>query len=307
MTYAGSATPPSAIGSYAVLATVTDANHTGSASAILSIVAQDAADLSVSISNGRDFTQYGKLLTYVITVNNVGNVAVSAATVVNVLPPELEQATWSCMALGSATCTASGNGGINDTVGIPVGGGLLYMLTARVADGPVVVSDRIVYQVTVSATGDDNAANDTAIDTTDVVLFRNGFEMGGDGAQRIDPEQSLIEMETLAGEGTLSLELADAWHGDKVLTTIATEAPAWPRSASRRSTSKAPGRSPGCRRWPRRARQCMEHDRRWRSQLALGLVKSGSVARVMLAGADQELELALPAGTFQVMVGAGNR
>ncbi len=307
VTYDGSSAPPSAIGNYAVVATVTDVNYTGSASGILAIVAADAPDLSVSMSNGRNFVQYGKLLTYVITVNNVGNVPVSGASVIDVLPPELEQASWTCMALGTATCTASGNGDINDTVDVPVGGGLLYMLTARVVDAPV--SDRIINQVTVSATGDVNPANDTATDTTDAVLFRDGFEMGGDGAQPIDSEQPVIEMTTLAGEATLSLNLAHAWHGDIVLTTIAHG------SATGGATFRVEGIHVNGM-WHVRLVADDGHGERasaWStiadggSQLALGLATAGGTTRVMLAGADQDLELTVPTTTFRVMLGAGNR
>ena len=213
VTYDGSATPPSAIGSYAVVATVNDSNHEGQISGLMSIAAADATDLSVSISNDRDFVQYGKLMTWFIRVNNVGNTAVSGATVSSILPPELEDGLWSCMALGTATCTSDGAGDLLDTVNIPQGGGVLYILSARVVDDAG-LSEVVNVEVNVSAAGDVEPANDSATDTIIVVLFRDGFQKG-DGAQDVDGADENPH-HALQGDAVLSLTVPHGLSAGRV-------------------------------------------------------------------------------------------
>ncbi len=221
VTYDGNVAPPSAVGSYAVVASVTDPNHTGSVSGIFEIVAADAPDLAVTITDNRSHVQYDKLLTYVVTVNNLGNTAVSAADVSMTMPAELDvaTATWTCIAIGTSTCTAAGTGSLDDTVSMPVGGSLVYLATARVIDSALPLLEEVTSTVVVAATGDVDTANDTASDTTRIVLFRNGFDANGDGAQAVDPETA-SEAGDLDESGLLMLDLSASWRGDHVLGSV---------------------------------------------------------------------------------------
>ncbi|HEY7872176.1 MAG TPA: MBG domain-containing protein, partial [Rudaea sp.] len=189
VTYNGSLTAPSAVGSYNVVATITDPSYSGSTSGTLTITAASAPDLGVTINDGRQYVQYGKTLTYTITVNNVGNTVIGSGTVSDTLPPELDAstATAQCFVAGVATCTAPINtatGVLSGTVSnIPIGGGATFVITATVSTAPNLASDQVVNQVTVGTSGDSNSANDTATSTTQIVIYRDGFESGGDGAQ----------------------------------------------------------------------------------------------------------------------------
>ncbi|MEO8959076.1 MAG: MBG domain-containing protein [Rudaea sp.] len=188
VTYNGSPTAPSAVGSYHVVATITDPSYTGTASGTLNIVAAPAPDLGVTINDGRQYVQYGKTLTYTIAVINAGNTVIANASVTDNLPPELDASTssWTCFAAGTATCTSSG-AGTNALSGnvqnLPIGGGVTYVLTATVRSDAAVPTEQVVNMVSVSASGDTNAANNSATSTTQIVIFRDGFEQGGDGAQ----------------------------------------------------------------------------------------------------------------------------
>lgn len=140
-------------------------------------------DLAVSITDNRDYVQYGHTLDYAIVISNAGPSTASNMVTDN-LPPELDVsgATWTCLAHSAgATCTASGNGNLSDTPSIPSGGSVTYVLSATVPN--TASSESIVNQVSVGTAGDANPADNSATSTTQVVIFRDGFEAGGDGAQ----------------------------------------------------------------------------------------------------------------------------
>jgi uncharacterized repeat protein (TIGR01451 family) len=138
-------------------------------------------DLAVSITDNRDYVQYGHTLDYAIVVSNAGPSSASQLVTDN-LPPELDvsSATWVCLAHTSgASCTASGSGNLSDTPTIPSGGSVTYVLSAAV---PATTSDEtIVNQVTVVTSGDSDPSNNSASSTTIIVIFRDGFELGTGG------------------------------------------------------------------------------------------------------------------------------
>ncbi|WP_306581245.1 MBG domain-containing protein, partial [Dokdonella sp.] len=137
-----------------------------------------AGALSATITDGRVATQVGRLLTYTITVGNGGSAAINAVTVTDTLPGELDAATasWQCIAINGASCTASGSGNLADSVNLPAGSSVVYLLNARVIDD---LDGMIDNSVTVSGGGDSLVRTDS----TEIVIFRDGFELGGDGAQ----------------------------------------------------------------------------------------------------------------------------
>ncbi|MGH8042112.1 MAG: MBG domain-containing protein, partial [Rudaea sp.] len=212
VTYNGSGTPPSAVGSYSVVATVTDPNYTGSASATLTINAAAAPDIKVSISSDRSYVQYGKLLTYTILVQNVGNADAASVVTDAALPATLVNGNWTCVGSVGSTCgAASGSGDLHDTAVVLQSGVLVYTLTATVNDDPSLTTDQIAITATATVNGapaDSNLANNTATANTQIVIFRDGFETGGDGAQESSAEHIL--MSSMNAESTLSLDSAQA-------------------------------------------------------------------------------------------------
>jgi hypothetical protein len=193
-TYNGIGTAPSAVGSYTVVATVTDPNYVGSGSATLTISAVATSNIVVSITDGREYAQYGKKLIYTIVVQNTGTADAASVAVDDLLPVTLVDAHWTCWIIGDAACGATGDSGnLHDTAVLPAGGVLIYTLTATVNDDQSLTTDQIVNTV--------HAGDTSATDTTQAVIFRDGFENGGDGAQTsaaISPLNRLDDKNTLA-------------------------------------------------------------------------------------------------------------
>jgi hypothetical protein len=212
VTYNGSSTPPTAVGTYSVVATVSDPNCTGTASATLTITAASAPDISVSISNGRSYVQYGKTLTNTIVVQNIGTADASGVTVGAALPATLVNGNWTCVAYTGATCgAASGSGDLSDTAVVPQNGVLVYTFSATVNDDQGLATDQVAVTATATVNGtpaDSNPANNTATPpVTQIVIFRDGFEVGGDGAQNAAATTPLSSM---TAASTLSLNPATA-------------------------------------------------------------------------------------------------
>ncbi len=157
-------------------------------------------DMAVSITDRRDYAQYGSTLDYAIVVSN-GGPSTASKLVTDNLPPELNVAgaTWVCLAhTTNATCTASGTGNLSDTPTIPSGGSVTYFISTNVL--AVTPDETIVDQVTVDSTGDSDPTNNTATSTTTIVIFRDGFETGsGSGTtDAVRTVGSLDENSTLA-------------------------------------------------------------------------------------------------------------
>ncbi|MBK8123034.1 MAG: DUF11 domain-containing protein [Dokdonella sp.] len=182
VTYDGSATPPSAVGTYAVVANIADPNYSGSASATLEIIEAAAPDLGVTIAVDRPFAQYGSVLSYTITVSNLGNRDVASASVTDLLPAELDAgtATWSCIASGGADCTDSGSGDLIDSASFPLGSSATWLLAVAIRTDQPIPGEVIANAASVSASGDVDAINDQADVNVQVVLFRDGFEFEAD-------------------------------------------------------------------------------------------------------------------------------
>lgn len=187
ITYNGGLTQPNAVGVYNVLATLDPGDYTASpASGTIQITAVPTPNIVLSMSDGRDYAQYGKKLVYTIVVLNTGTGTASGLAIDDVLPVTLTAATWKCASLSNgATCgAATGSGDVHDSATLPASGVLIYTLTATVNDDPSLTTDVIVNTVT--------AGSASASDTTQAVIFRDGFETGGDGAQETGFAQSAL-------------------------------------------------------------------------------------------------------------------
>ncbi len=215
VTYNGSSTAPSAVGTYTVVATVTDPNYTGSATATLTITAASAPDVGVTISNGRSYVQYGKLVTYTIIVKNIGTADASSVAVDAVLPVTLINGNWTCVSDPGASCgsTSNGSGDLHATAVIPQTAVVIYTLTATVNGDQSLTTDQIAMTATVTVNGtpaDSNTANNTATANTQIVIFRDGFEAGGDGAQ---VSAATTPVSSMSASTTLTLDPAAAPQG----------------------------------------------------------------------------------------------
>ncbi|UBB15763.1 DUF6923 family protein [Comamonas odontotermitis] len=93
------------------------------------------ADLSIAKTNNQSIYTPGTDVTYTIQVTNNGPFAAQSAKIVDALPSGITTASWSCTASNGGTCTASGTGGISDTIDLPKGAVAIYTLTMSVPSG----------------------------------------------------------------------------------------------------------------------------------------------------------------------------
>jgi T5SS/PEP-CTERM-associated repeat protein/autotransporter-associated beta strand protein len=140
------------------------------------------ADVSVGIAVDRDDARAGQLLNYVVTLHNGGPNAATGAAIASTLSPLLDAdaASWICLGPSQSGCTQAGQGDLIDSgLSLPSGASVSYLVSAPVridVDGTVETSAHA------SLAGDPDADNDTAMATTAIVLFRDGFELYGDGS-----------------------------------------------------------------------------------------------------------------------------
>jgi uncharacterized repeat protein (TIGR01451 family) len=127
-------------------------------------------------TNGKHFFAGGPLASYTITAQNIGTADAHNASVQDLLPANLLNASWTCNATGAATCTASGSGSLTDTVNIPQGASATYHLTAMVQAIP---EFPVINTATIAAGNgevDVNTSNNTSSATDVVRIFGDDFE-----------------------------------------------------------------------------------------------------------------------------------
>ncbi|MGB8715757.1 MAG: MBG domain-containing protein [Rhodanobacteraceae bacterium] len=308
VTYDGSSTVPSAVGNYVVAATVNDPDYQGSANGVLHITEAPLKDLSVTMTNGRDYAQYGHVLSYAIVISNVGNEDITGATINDVLPASLlpiEPVTWHCFPNPNASCTAiSGTGDLSTTADVLAGGSVTIILDTVVNDDKGLGSDQIQLTATATASGDMNSANNSATDLTQAVIFRAGFEVGGDGAQALMSNIVSGDRASLDANNSQMLDLRRAWdstdgiieaarlrtgNGDRVrVEALHLGARLWVRLAGQVGTKAQLSAwtevTPGT------------------AQLALGLAESGKRTMLLLVGGSRDLQLQLSDGAATLQV-----
>jgi uncharacterized repeat protein (TIGR01451 family) len=99
---------------------VTDGNSCMATGAATPTVAAAQADLNVTKSDGRDSAVIGGAVTYLITAFNSGPSPAPNTAISDTPPAGCTSYTWSCAGAFGGTCTAAGNGAINDTANLPV-------------------------------------------------------------------------------------------------------------------------------------------------------------------------------------------
>ena len=137
------------------------------------------ADIQVTMSDGVDGAQLGDVVTYVINITNAGPSNANTVNVDDALPAQLNSSSWVCSGTGGATCKAgSGNNTINTSASIPAGGKVTYVYTATVASDNSMDTFTNTATAALSSGTDPNAANNSASDTDQLVVFWDGFEVG---------------------------------------------------------------------------------------------------------------------------------
>ena len=147
--------------------TATDSDRSGAGNNI---------DLTAYIDDFNTYVRGGSLLDFVILVSNNGPSDAVNAKVSYSPPSNFIDPVWTCVSSGAATCTANGNGDIDDTVNIPANGSLLYHLSGTVLRLPEMP---LVQTVKVTATApqtDTDPQDNSSTDTDTVGIFANGFD-----------------------------------------------------------------------------------------------------------------------------------
>jgi uncharacterized repeat protein (TIGR01451 family) len=127
------------------------------------------ADLSISKSDGLSTVAPGQAVTYTIVASNAGPSDALGATVADTVPAALTGATWTCSGSGGGTCTAAGAGDINDSVDLPGGGSVTYLVSAVIDPS---ATGTVSNTATVAAPGgltDPVPGNNSATDTDPLI------------------------------------------------------------------------------------------------------------------------------------------
>jgi hypothetical protein len=155
-----------------------DANHEASSSTEPHTVTGGNADLSIVKRNHLSLLPGGSDVTWLVEVRNAGPSGTSAQ-LQDPVPDGLSNFRWTCAASTGAQCSSSsGTGALLETVILPVGGVVSYLLTARVDASPErLVEQRATVQVPTGVT-DPNPSNNVALDADAIGVFGGGFEAG---------------------------------------------------------------------------------------------------------------------------------
>ncbi|MBS1789327.1 MAG: DUF11 domain-containing protein [Acidobacteria bacterium] len=122
-----------------------------------------STDLVITKTNSATQITPGQPTTYTIVVTNNGPIAVTGATVTDVLPATLSNATWTCTASAGSSCGApSGNGNINTTVNLIVNGTATFSLTAQTSSTATGTLTNSASVALPSGVADPNSANNSA-------------------------------------------------------------------------------------------------------------------------------------------------
>ncbi len=143
------------------------------------ITVADGWNLSISLddnTHGTHFFEGGGPVDYTIAVENIGSSDAHGTSVQDLLPTQLSDSSWTCSPIGASTCTASGTGDINDTVTIPINGGLIYHVTAIAPTAPEAAISNTATVTTVVAETDFNLSNNSATSVDTLGIYKDGFE-----------------------------------------------------------------------------------------------------------------------------------
>jgi uncharacterized repeat protein (TIGR01451 family) len=123
------------------------------------------ADLSISKTDGVADVTAGDPVSYTIVVSNAGPDPATGATVTDTLPATLSGVTWTCSAAVGATCAASGNGNLNTTVDLPMGGTATFTVNGTLSAAATGTLVNTATVATPAGVSDPNSADNSATDT----------------------------------------------------------------------------------------------------------------------------------------------
>ena len=124
------------------------------------------SDLAITKTNSATSSVPGTQTTYTIVVSNAGPSAALGATVSDILPATLTNATWTCAASAGSSCgQASGSGNINTTVDVAANGTVTFTLKGTVSSTATGSLTNTATVTPATGTTDPTPNNNTATDT----------------------------------------------------------------------------------------------------------------------------------------------
>jgi uncharacterized repeat protein (TIGR01451 family) len=138
------------------------------------------ANLSITKTDNQATAKPGQSVSYTIVATNNGPNPALGATVTDNVPAQLVGASWTCTGAGGGTCgAAAGLGNINDTVNLPSGATVTYVLSGVVAANSVNLRNT----ASITAPGDvnDPTSSDNTATDADTLLCFNEREAVPDG------------------------------------------------------------------------------------------------------------------------------
>ena len=138
----------------------------------------EPTDLEITKTDGITQVSPGQNVTYTIVATNLGTRDDPAAVVNDTFPPELNNVSWTCSATGSATCTPSGTGDINDTVNLAERfDSVTYTVDAMVDFNTTGAVSNTATVTPSAGVFDPDLSNNTATDTDSIAcLFCDEFD-----------------------------------------------------------------------------------------------------------------------------------
>jgi uncharacterized repeat protein (TIGR01451 family) len=125
------------------------------------------ADLSLVLTDNKDYAVAGEPIIYSLEVFNNGPDAASGALITNTLPSIVTGVTWTCSSTPGSNCPGSGSGLINTEVDLAAGGEITFTITGQVA--PWVLGN-LVHSARVTFPGDPNPNNNFSMDSDILVI-----------------------------------------------------------------------------------------------------------------------------------------
>ncbi len=126
------------------------------------------ADLGVVKSNASNEVVAGEMTSYLITVSNAGP-SDGNSVVVDMMPAGLEQVSWQCTSDPGSSCSAMGQGDINDAVYVGVNSQLVYQVDGLVSSAATGQLSNEAMVDPVAPVIDPDLMNNLSTDTDDVV------------------------------------------------------------------------------------------------------------------------------------------
>jgi uncharacterized repeat protein (TIGR01451 family) len=159
-----------------------------------------AADLSITATDGVTTATPGLGVTYTIVASNAGPSDASGATVADTFPAS-ETCTWTCAGAGGATCAASGSGNINQSVNLPNGSSATFTATCSIAASASGTLSNTATVTAPASVNDPTPGNNSATDTDTLVRSAVLTVTAGDGRTHARYGQTLNYLLTISNAG----------------------------------------------------------------------------------------------------------